>query len=221
MYPQGNGPDNWNQYEQQPYPQDPYAPQQPYPQDPYAAQQPPPYPMHDPYQQGYPGTQFPGPGAPRPASSKVPLIIVGAVVGGFLLFCAAAVLVVGLSPSDNDADPTAANSPAATGTSDVTAAPTTAAPTPTSSGSASGYDLEGDLEQFKQGDCLTITGADREVKRAKCTDAGALKVFLRRDGVDASRDDVCDAVDDDTTDILYIDDTGIANDLVLCVGKPR
>lgn len=209
MYPQGNGPDNWTQYDQPPYPQDPYAPQQP----------PPPYPMATPYQQGHPGTQFPGPGNPRPASSKTPLIIVGAVVGGFLLFCAAAVLTVGLTPSDKGADPAVAGSADPTETSGATATPTSAA-TPTSTGSPSSYDLEGDLDRFKQGDCLTITGTDREVKPARCTDAGALKVFLRRDGVDASRDDVCEAVDDDTTDILYIDAVGTSDDLVLCVGEP-
>jgi hypothetical protein len=187
MYPQGNGPDNWTPYDQQPY------------------------------QQGHPGPQFPGPGNPRPASSKTPLIIVGAVVGGFLLFCAAAILVVAVTPSDEEGDPAVAASAAATTTSAPTATPTSA-PTPTSTGSPSSYDLEGDLERFKQGDCLIITGTDREVKPARCTDAGAMKVFLRLDGVDASRDDVCDAVEE-TTDILFIDDVGTSKDLVLCVGE--
>jgi hypothetical protein len=142
---------------------------------------------------------------------------VGAVLGGFLLFCAAGIAVITLTPSDEEREPTAASSASAAATPSTTAAPTTA-PTPTSTGSPSSFDLEGDLDGFKQGDCLTITGTDREVKPAKCTDPGAMKVFLRRDGVDASRDDVCDSVDEDTTDILYVDDVGIANDLILCVG---
>jgi hypothetical protein len=240
MYPQGNGPDNWSPYDQQPYQHDPYAPQQPYPNDPYAQQpyQHDPYaqqqsspPYANPYQQGqpgpqypgpqYPGPQLPGPGAPRPASSKTPLMIVGAVIGGFLLFCVAGIAVVALTSSDEDTDPAAVGSAPATATTGAPATPSatpTKAPTPTSTGSPSSYDLEGDLDGFKQGDCLTITGANREVKPAKCSDAGAMKVFLRRDGVDASRDDVCDAVEE-TTDILFIDDVGIANDLVLCVGE--
>jgi len=74
----------------------------------------------------------------------------------------------------------------------------------------------------KEGDCLTITGADNSVKPAKCTDAGAYKVFLRRDGVDAAtRQSVCDAVEDDFTDILYVDAVGTSDDLILCVGPAK
>jgi hypothetical protein len=204
VYPQGNTPDNWPQYDQQ----------QPYPQGPY---QPPPYPPVDPYQlpMGYPGQQFPGSGNVRPSRSRTPLIIVGAVLGGLLLSCVVGVVVITLTPTDNGAGSDVASSAGATGTSGVTA-------TPTSTGSPSQDDLEGDIDRYKEGDCLTITGADNEVKPATCTDAGALKVFLRREGVDATtRQQVCDAVEDDITDILYVDALGTSEDLVLCVGPAK
>jgi hypothetical protein len=207
VYPQGNTPDNWPQYDLQ----------QPYPQGPYQPQQPPPYPPVDPYQlpMGYPGQQFPVPGNVRPSHSKTPLIIVGAVLGGLLLSCVVGVVVIALTPADNGAGPGVASSASATGTSGVTA-------TPTSTGSPSQYDLEGDIDRYKEGDCLMITGADNEVKPANCTDAGALKVFLRREGVDVTtRQQVCDAVEDDVTDILYLDAIGTSEDLVLCVGPAK
>jgi hypothetical protein len=204
MYPQGNPPDDWTQYEQQPYPQGQYQPQEP--------------PQYAPYQQpmGYPGQQFPAPANPRGArNSKTTWIILGAVVGGFLLCCVAGVVVVAVSPSDNSSGPDVASSAGATATSG-----TTAPPTPT--GSPSSDDLEGDIDRYKEGDCLTITGADNQVKPAKCSDAGALKVFLRRDGVDAAtRQQVCDAVDDDISDVLYVDAVGTSDDLVLCVGAAK
>jgi hypothetical protein len=201
VYPQGNTPDNWPQYD----------PQQPYPQGPYQPQQPPPYPAVDPYQQPM-GNPFPGPGHTRPPRNRTPLIILGAVLGGLLLSCVVGVVVIALTPTDNGAGPDVASSTGATETSGVTA-------TPTSTGSPTRDDLEGDIDRYKEGDCLAITGADNEVKPAKCTDAGALKVFLRREGVDATtRQQVCDAVEDDFTEILYVDAVGTSEDLVLCVG---
>jgi hypothetical protein len=239
VYPQGNSPDQWPQYDQQPYQQDPYGQPQssppyqpsspPYEAAPYqsAPYQPAPYQPASyqpaPYQQpaGYPGQPFPGPATPRSSGGKTALIVVGAVVGALVLLCGAGVLVVALSPSSStDTGSNVAGSATASPTASATAGSTpTQATTPTAEPSTD--DLEGDIDRYKEGDCLTITGADNTVKPAKCTDAGAYKVLLRREGVDATtRQAVCDPVEA-TTDILYVDAVGTSEDLILCIGAAK
>jgi hypothetical protein len=171
---------------------------------------------------GFPGQPFPGPVHPRPSGGRTALIVVGAVVGALVLLCGVGVLVVALSPSPNDAGSNVAGSATASATAGST--PTTSTPTTKATPTAepSTDDLEGDIDRYKEGDCLTITGADNTVKPAKCTDAGAYKVLLRREGVDAAtRQSVCDAVEDDFTDILYVDALGTSDDLILCVGPAK
>src|SRR5687768_13286533 len=100
--PQGNAPDSWPQYNQ-PYPQDP-------------CQQAIPQYQFDPYQQPgvYPGQPFPGPAGPgRPARSRTPLIVVGAILGVLVLVCAMGVFLVALGSTADDsaerADPVGAS----------------------------------------------------------------------------------------------------------------
>jgi hypothetical protein len=188
VYPQGNSPDSWQQYNQQP--------------DPYAGYGPPP-----------PPPQYPYPPAPAQRSgSRTPLIIVGVVVGVLVLFCAAGVFLVGLGAAVDDnsgTDRAGASEPPA---STRTAAPTTAPATPGTS-TPTEESIEGDLARFKVGDCLTITGSDNTVNPARCTDSGAYKVLLRRDGTTDEK--VCDGTE--ATDFLYQDGIGTSRDLVLCV----
>jgi hypothetical protein len=199
--PQGNAPDSWPQYDQ-PYPQGPYQ------------QQVPQYPF-DPYQQAgvYPGQPFPGPGGQgRPSRSRTPLIIVGAILGVLVLVCAMGVLLVGLGSTAGDgagserADPVGASE-----------RPTGTPRNPDGSDSPTEESVEGDLARFKIGDCLTITGAENNVKPARCTDGGAYKVLARRDGTTDER--VCDSTD--ATEILYQDGIGTSDDLVLCVARAK
>jgi hypothetical protein len=197
VYPQGNPPDSWQQSNQPP---DPYAPygQQPMPQYPGA-----------PYQ---PGQPFPGPVPGQRSGSRTPLIIVGVVVGVLVLFCAAGVFIVGLGAAvDDSSGPERAAPAASTG---PPASTRTAAPaTPGTTNTPTEESIEGDLARFKAGDCLTITGADNTVNPARCTDSGAYKVLLRRDGTTDEK--VCDSTD--ATDFLYQDGIGTSRDLVLCV----
>jgi hypothetical protein len=208
VYPQGNGPDYWPQYDQQQYPQGPY--QQP-------PQQFPPY-QGGPYQHPgvYPGQQFPPPPHGRPSRSRLPLIIGGAVLGVLVLVCAMGVLLVQLgSSADDDGGPQRAG-PANT-SQPPTSTPTTRPATPDATNSPTEESIEGDLTRFSVGDCLTITGADNTVNPAKCTDSGAYKVLLRRDGTTDEK--VCDSTE--ATDILYQDGTGTSKDLVLCVAPAK
>jgi hypothetical protein len=214
MYPQGNAPEPWPQYDQQPYPQGPYQ-QGPYQQPP---QQMPQYQVA-PYQQpGYPGQPFPGPGVygPPPSRSRAPLIIVGAVLGVLVLVCALAVFVVRLGATADGDDGTERAGPAPT--SEAPATTPTAPPTgPSADDSPTEESVEGDLARFKVGDCLTITGAENTVNPAGCTDSGAYKVLLRRDGTTDEK--VCDSTD--ATEILYQDGAGTSRDLVLCVAPAK
>ena len=195
MYPQGNPPDSWQQYNQQP---DPYAP--------YGQQ---PMPQYPPYQ---PGQPFPGPAQGQRSGSRTPLIIVGVVVGVLVLFCAASVFIVGLGAAVDDSSGTERAAPAAS--TEPPASPRTTAPaTPGTTNTPTEESIEGDLARFKVGDCLTITGADNTVNPAKCTDSGAYKVLLRRDGTTDEK--VCDGTE--ATDFLYQDGVGTSRDLVLCV----
>jgi hypothetical protein len=225
VYPQGNPPDSWPQhnqpdpYGQQPDPYGAYGQQQP---DPYAAYGQPPqsvpqYPSA-PYQQpgGYPVQPYPAPVQGGRSGSRTPMIILGVVVGVVVLICAAGIFLVALGASVDDdpgTDRAAASGSAAPPTSSQTASPTT----PRTTGSATEEPIEGDLSGFKVGDCLTITGSENSVNPAKCTDSGAYKVLLRRDGT--TDQTVCD--DTEATDFLYQDGVGTSRDLVLCVAPAK
>jgi hypothetical protein len=104
----------------------------------------------------------------------------------------------------------AATTPAA-----VAAGGETPAAQPTG-GAGTEEEVTGDLSKFKQGDCLTVDDANN-VEAANCTDAGAYKVLLRKDGtIDNS---VCESTD--ATMSLYEDAQGTTRDLVLCVGPAK
>jgi hypothetical protein len=200
VYPQGNPPDSWPQYNQQP--------------DPYAAYGQPPQPM--PQYPGAPYQPYPGPAQGQRSGSRTPLIIVGVVVGVLVLFCAAGVFLVGLGAAvDDSPGPDRAG---ASGSAEPPASTRTAAPTtPGTTNTPTEESIEGDLARFKVGDCLTITGAENTVNPAKCTDSGAYKVLLRRDGTTDEK--VCDSTD--ATDFLYQDGVGTSRDLVLCVSLAK
>jgi hypothetical protein len=206
--PHGNAPESWPQYNQT-YPQGPYQ------------QQAPQYPF-DPYQQPgiYPGQPFPPPGGQgRPSRSRTPLIVIGAVLGVLVLVCAMGLFLVGLgSTAGDDTGDTGFERADPVGTSErPTAAPTGTPRNPDGPASPTEESVEGDLARFKVGDCLTITGAENNVNPAKCTDGGAYKVLLRRDGT--ADEKVCDSTD--ATEILYQDGVGTSNDLVLCVAPAK
>ena len=208
VYPQGNPPDSWPQYNQQPDPYAPYGQPQPMPQYPAA-----------PYQQpgGFPGQPYPGPPQGRRSSSRTPLIIIGVVVGVIVLVCAAGAFLVALGSAVDDSPST--DRAGAAGSAEPP--PSTTRPaTPTTPGTTnapSEESIEGDLTLYNTGDCLTITGADNTVKPAKCTDSGAYKVLLRRDGTTDTK--VCDSTD--ATEFLYQDGVGTSRDLVLCVAPAK
>ncbi|HCT78855.1 MAG TPA: hypothetical protein DGT23_20300 [Micromonosporaceae bacterium] len=101
-----------------------------------------------------------------------------------------------------------------------TAAPSTQGTgSPRPAPSATDESVEGDLEKFKAGDCLTINEAkNNEVKPAKCTVAGAFKVLLRKDGTIS--EDAC--AQTDYTETLYSDDPATTSqDLVLCIAPVK
>jgi len=203
VYPQGNPPDSWPQYTQQP--------------DPYAAYGQPPQPMHQypgaPYQQPYQPPYQPRGGRPN---GRTPLIIVGVVLGVIVLVCAAGVFLVALGAAvDDNSAPERAG---AAGSAEPPASPRTATPTtPGVTNSPTEESIEGDLADFNVGDCLTITGAENTVKPARCTDSGAYKVLLRRDGTTDEK--VCDGTN--ATEVLYQDGVGTSSDLVLCVALAK
>jgi len=141
-------------------------------------------------------------GQPPKPKSKLPLIL--GIIGAVVVLCIAGVIVLAVIGKKAGDDLAASTSTTATST-----------PRKNPSGNPSEQSVEGDLERYKAGDCLTITGTDNTVKPAKCTDAGAYKVVLRKDGT--TSETACDKTD--ATETLYQDGTGTANDLILCV-KP-
>jgi hypothetical protein len=190
------------------YPQ--YPPQQPagpggYPQQPADQNRPPEYPAAPGF--GQPAG-FPPP--PVKKKSKLPLIL-GLVAGAILLVCGlgvVAVLVAGQTDTDE---------PLAVATSGAPSASTSPAgdAAPKASASSTLEPIEGDLEKFKKGDCLTMTGADKKVDEAKCTAPGAYRVLLKKTGTLA--DAACEGTD--ASYILTNDVLGTSGDFVLCIGK--
>jgi hypothetical protein len=164
----------------------------------------------------------PGPGGSGPGGSgahgrrsrgKAPLIL--GILGAVGLLCvgltAAAVLIAG-RVGDSVDDP-AASDPLVGGTPP---AGTSGEPRPSApaggGGSPSEGEVQGDLSRYKTGDCLTVS-ANNTVKPAKCTDRGAYKVLLRRDGT--TNDSVCESTD--ATESMYQDAAGTRQDFVLCI----
>ena len=139
---------------------------------------------------------------PQKPKSKLPLIL--GIIGAVVLLCVAGVVVLAVI-GNKAADDLAAGANA-----------TTSAPKKPNS-TSSEQSVEGDLERYKAGDCMTITGGDNTVKPAKCTDPGAWKVLLRKDGT--TSDTACDNTD--ATQVLYQDGTGTKDDLVLCVKEVK
>jgi hypothetical protein len=223
MYPEPGPPQEpqWGQ-PQQPDPYGGYPP----PQQPAWGQQPvsgggqyPPVSgsgQYGGYQQ--PGYQQPGydpmgaPVPPPPKKSKAPLIV--GIVAAVVLLCCGGGIVGVIYYSNNSTDSTnddigsgptgRPTTPGRTGTPRSTSTPST---------NSSEESVEGDLDQFKTGDCLTISGVNNNVKPAKCTDTGAYKVLLRKDGT--TSDTACDGTD--ATETLYQDGEGTSEDFVLCV----
>jgi hypothetical protein len=145
---------------------------------------------------GYPPPQAPGfpqdgyPVAPPPKKSNTALKIVGLVAVVFLLLCGAGIVAIALSDKSSDT----ADSPGADPSSSVES-------------------VQGNLDKFKIGDCLTISSTNT-VKAAKCADTGALKVLLRKDGT--TDDAACQQTE--ATQSLFQDGSGTTHDFVLCIG---
>ncbi|MDG4790288.1 hypothetical protein O7626_30945 [Micromonospora sp. WMMD1102] len=146
-----------------------------------------------------------------PKKSKAPLIV-GIVLGVLLLCCGggtAAVLWAGddEDPSNVSAEQTPTPKPSAKTT------PPKGKPSPTPEEDS----VEGNLDQFKKGDCLTLDDSGK-VEEASCGARGALKVLLRKDGTIS--ESACEKTD--YTQYLYQDGTiGTLQDFILCVAPAR
>jgi len=168
-----------------------------------------PPPIHEfpPPASGYPppnGTnQQPAP--PRPRRGKALPILLGVLAVVLVLFAGAGVFAY---RTFFDGVSTSPGSDTAAGTT-----PTTA-PTAQPSGANTSEEVTGDLGRYKKGDCLTVDDATNNVAPATCSDAGAYKVLLRKDGT--IDDSVCETTE--ATMSLYEDADGTARDFVLCVG---
>ncbi|MEQ4301675.1 hypothetical protein ABNF97_09830 [Plantactinospora sp. B6F1] len=153
-----------------------------------------------------PQAQFGTPVPPK--KSKAPLIV--GVVLGVLLLCCGGSTAAYLWAGDDDPSNVAA--------SDETPGPKTSGKTTPPKGKPSPSpdedSIEGNLDQFKKGDCLTIDKVTSEVEEASCGDKGALKVLLRKNGT--IKEAACESTD--YTQYLYQDGTiGTLNDFILCV----
>lgn len=157
-------------------------------------------------------------GAPARRRSGRPIVIGVLVVG--LALCvgggAAAYFFFATEESPTGADrPAAATSPAVAGSGSATPAPSSAAPSASKQPGGGEEEVSGDLAGFKQGDCLTVDeAADNRVEKARCTDPGAQKVLLRKNGT--LDDSACASVA--ATFSLSQDAAGSTKDFVLCVG---
>jgi hypothetical protein len=159
-----------------------------------------------------------GPAAP-PARRGNALPIVLGVLAAVLVLCigggAAAYFffVAEESPADGADRPVAATSPSGGGS--VAATPAKSPSGTAQPGGGGEEEVSGDLSGYKQGDCLTVDAADdNKVEKAKCTDPGAQKVLLRKNGT--LDDSVCESTE--ATFSLSQDAPGSTKDFVLCVG---
>jgi hypothetical protein len=180
---------------------------------PPAAGFPPPIHEFPPPASGYPepsGANQQQPAPPRPRRGKALPILLGVLAVVLVLFAGAGVFAyrtffdgVKTSPaSDTAAD---ATTPQTSPTSRPSVQPT---------GANTSEEVTGDLSRYRKGDCLTVDDATNNVAPAKCSDAGAYKVLLRKDGT--IDDSVCQTTE--ATMSLYEDADGTTRDFVLCVG---
>ncbi|GIG90779.1 LppU/SCO3897 family protein [Plantactinospora endophytica] len=149
-----------------------------------------------------------------PKKSKAPLII-GIVLGVVLLCCGGGTAAVLWAGDDGDpANVAGEQSPSPSPKASGKTTPPKGKPSPTPGEET----IEGNLDQFKKGDCLTIDEATDEVEESSCGAKGALKVLLRKDGT--IKESACESTD--YTQYLYQDGTiGTLQDFILCVGPAR
>ncbi|GAA3766300.1 hypothetical protein GCM10022225_60790 [Plantactinospora mayteni] len=155
-----------------------------------------------------PPAQFGTPVPPK--KSKAPLII--GIVLGVVLLCCGGGTALALWAGDDETDPGVAASESPDAPSPKTTPKGKASPTPEEDS------IEGDLDKFKKGDCLTIDEITDEVEEASCGAKGALEVLLRKDGTIS--ESACESTD--YTQYLYQDGTiGTLQDFILCVAPAR
>ncbi|MGI5211699.1 LppU/SCO3897 family protein [Plantactinospora sp. CA-290183] len=172
-----------------------------------------PYPDQPGYGPPAPSTPT-GPGLPAepaaapPRKSRAPLIV-GIVLGLVLLCCGGGIGAFLLTGDDepSGAAPEAAASqasPKADGNPKASGSPNPSEET-----------VEGDLDRYQKGDCLTVDEATDKVEPARCGVKGAYQVLLRKNGT--TGESACESTE--YTMYLYQDSTiGTARDFVLCVG---
>ncbi|MGA8117913.1 MAG: hypothetical protein WCA46_30115 [Actinocatenispora sp.] len=152
------------------------------------------------------GGPVPPPGAPIPPKSKgskAPMII--GIVVVVLVVCCGGLGVAGYFSSKDGKD--SSNSATGGDSSD-----TGADVSPSASADA---DVDGDLAQFHNDDCLTQKGSEVDV--ASCTDPGAYKVLLRVNYTTA--ESAC--AETDYTEMLYQDGSGKLHDFILCIAPVK
>jgi hypothetical protein len=153
------------------------------------------------------------PRARRGAALPVLLSVLGVVL---VLFVGAGVFAYRTFFDGVKTSSGAPDRPAVTGTP-AAVQPSTRSPGQQPAGPGTAEEVTGDLDRYKVGDCLTVDDATNNVAPAKCADAGAYKVLLRKDGT--IDDSVCRNTD--ATMSLYEDADGTARDFVLCVGPAK
>jgi hypothetical protein len=133
-----------------------------------------------------------------------------------LLVCGlgvAAIMVAGDSPSDSPEAVATGSDP----TSPAQGKPSNAPAKRTPSSAPDEEEIEGDLDGFQKGDCLTMTEDTNKVDDAKCTAPGVYKVLLRKNGT--TNGSACDNTD--ATEYLTQDTVGTKDDFVLCIARMR
>ncbi|AVT39891.1 hypothetical protein C6W10_29440 [Plantactinospora sp. BB1] len=207
--PYGQPPSSGGPYGQSPSSGNPYGQSESYPQS-GGYQQSGGYPS-TPSSPAGPAAQFDAP-VPPPKKSKAPLVI-GIVLGVVLLCCGGGIASY-LWAGDDEPSNVAASDETPSPTASAKATPPKGKPSPTPGEES----IEGNLDQFKKGDCLTIDEATDEVDEASCGTKGALKVLLRKDGT--IKESACESTD--YTQYLYQDGAiGTLEDFILCVAPAR
>jgi len=161
---------------------------------------------------GYPAPNGPNhqPAPPRSRRGKALPILLGVLAVVLVLFAAGGVFAYrtffdGVATSPGGDTAAGATTPPASPAAQPSGQPT---------GANTSEEVTGDLGRYKKGDCLTVDDATNNVAPARCSDAGAYKVLLRKDGT--IDDSVCATTE--ATMSLYEDADGTARDFVLCVG---
>jgi hypothetical protein len=161
----------------------------------------------------------PGPAAPARPNRNLPIllgllavVLVLGIGGGTAVYV---FFLAGDSPAGPVDRPAAVETSSSGPAGTVASTPTAAATSPAAPPPGGEEEVSGDLSGFRQGDCLTVDQAkNNRVAKAKCTDPGAQKVLLRKNGT--LDDSVCQSTK--ATFSLSQDATGSAKDFVLCVG---